>query len=399
MTRVSGGVTAAKGFIASGLSAGIKRSRKPDLSLVVSQAPATAAGVFTVNRVKAAPVLISQARLKSGTARGVLLNSGCANCMTGAAGYADALSLGRDAARLAGIAERELLVASTGIIGRRLPVLRLRRMLPALVRRLSRVGHRSAALGILTTDLVYKEAGVEARINGRIVRLGGMAKGAGMIAPSMATMLCVLTTDAAIERGLLNELLREAVERSFNRISVDGDMSTNDSVFVLANGRAGVAIRRGTPAAARFAAMLREVTSRLAYLLVKDGEGATRVATIEVSGAQTEAQATACARQIATSSLVRTMLASGDPNVGRIAAAAGASGARFRPEDLEIRIGGHPVVQRGVAARIGKALAARLFAPHELTIQVRLHAGRASASMLACDLTEAYVRINARYST
>lgn len=399
MMRVSGGVTAAKGFTASGASAGIKRSRKPDMALVVSEAPAVCAATFTTNRVKAAPVLLSQRRVRTGLARAVFLNSGCANCMTGEPGLRDAVVLSRQAAKALGVPERQVLVASTGLIGRRLPVARMQRVMPSLVRRLSRSGHRRAAQGILTTDLKTKETAVAERIGGRVCHLGGMAKGAGMIAPSMATMLCVLTTDAAVDRGLLQDTLREAVERSFNRISVDGDMSTNDTVFLLANGRSGARVRRGTESARRFAAMAQAVTRHLASLLVKDGEGATRVATIGVLGARTGAEALACARRIASSSLVRTMLAGGEPNVGRIAAAAGASSARFRPEELEMHIQGHLVVRRGIAVRLGKTLARQLFAPREVAIQLHLHAGRGRAAVTACDLTAEYVRINANYQT
>ncbi len=399
MTWVAGGVTAAKGFLASGVSAGIKRNRKPDLALVVSETDAVCAGTFTTNRVKAAPVLLSQRRLARGTAKAVLLNSGCANCLTGEAGLKDATRLSNDVARLLGVADREVLVASTGIIGRRLPVPRMQRVVPTLVHRLSRSGHRQAALAILTTDRHAKEAAVRHRMAGRVCHLGGMAKGAGMIAPSMATMLCVLTTDVVIEQGLLEELLQAAVETSFNRISVDGDMSTNDTVFILANGRSGVRVRRNTPSARQFAQMLHHVTQRLAHRLIKDGEGATRIAKIDVTNARTDQEALACARQVALSSLVRTMLASGDPNVGRIAAAAGASGARFRPEALEIRISGSPVVVKGTATRLGKVLARRLFEPRELHIQIQLHGGSGHAQMLTCDLTEAYVRLNAHYTT
>ncbi len=399
MRFISGGVTAATGFVAAGASAGIKRSRKPDLSLVMAKQPAVCAAVFTRNRVKAPPVLISQQRAKRGIARGVLLNSGCANCMTGEVGFRDARALSRQVAGLAGVAERDVLIASTGIIGRRLPVPRIQRALPALVKRLRKAGHAEAAAGILTTDTMAKEAAVEARINGRLCRLGGMAKGAGMVAPSMATMLCVLTTDVAVEASLLRMLLRDVVEQTFNRISVDGDMSTNDTVFLLASGQSGVRVRQGTPVERTVRQMLFAVSQRLAHLLVKDGEGATRVATIHVQGAKTEQQAHACARQIATSSLVQTMLASGDPNVGRIAAAAGASGAWFNPDKLEIHIGGTPVVAHGVARRIGKELAKRILGTPEVSIEISLHAGRAEAQMLACDLTKEYVHINAHYTT
>ena len=212
-------------------------------------------------------------------------------------------------------------------------------------------------------------------------------------------MLCVLTTDAAIDRRRLTRLLRGVVESTFNRISVDGDMSTNDSVFCLANGASGARITPGTPAARQFASMLERVCRRLALLIVEDGEGAFRIAEIEVDGARSDREALRCARQIATSSLVRTMLAGGDPNVGRVAAAAGASGAWFRPEALEIRIGGRLLVSRGDTKPLGKDLARRLMAPHQVQIQLDLHAGKGRARMVASDLTEAYVRLNASYPT
>ncbi len=399
MKSIEDGVTAASGFLASGVRAGIKRSRKLDMALVRSDAPAVCAGTLTINQVKAAPVVLSQPRVRGGSAIAVLLNSGCANCMTGPAGLRDAWVLGHELAKRLGCRDEQVLVASTGIIGRRLPVARMRRAIPALVRALSQKGHRQASLGILTTDTVAKEAAVQDRIDGELCTVGGMAKGAGMIAPGMATMLCVITTDAAIDRSLLQSLTRDAVEQSFNRISIDGDMSTNDTVFVLANGRSGVAIRRGSASAARFSSMLAEVMQRLARLIIQDGEGATRVARVEVMGARTDGEALACARQVANSSLVRTMLASGDPNVGRIAAAAGASSARFEQEALEVRIDGHVVVRRGAVVPLSKTLEKRLLAPKQLTIQLNLHAGRGASHMLMCDLTEAYVRLNARYAT
>ncbi|HAM41848.1 MAG: bifunctional ornithine acetyltransferase/N-acetylglutamate synthase [Omnitrophica WOR_2 bacterium RIFCSPLOWO2_02_FULL_63_16] len=399
MRWVNGGVTAAKGFKAAGVSAGIKRNRKPDLALVVCARPVTAAGVFTRNRVQAAPVVISKARLRRGRAQAVLINSGCANCLTGAPGTTDALRIGRAAAQALGIEEEMVLLASTGLIGRRLPVKRITRAIPSAARRASRRHHEAAAQAILTTDLYAKEAAIESRINGRLCRVGGMAKGAGMIAPSLATMLCVLTTDVAIEPQLLKELLRAAVERSFNRISVDGDMSTNDTVFALASGLAGVRIRRGTAAQHRFARMLNVLTQRLAARLVKDGEGVTRIATVDIRGARTEAEANACARQVANSPLVKTMLAGSDPNVGRIAAAVGASEAHMDPRKLEIRISGQRVVSRGTALRLSKSVTRTLLRRPEVPIRVDLHAGRAQGAMMSGDLTEEYVRINAGYAT
>ncbi len=398
MQWIAGGVTAARGFTASGLSAGIKVSRRPDVALVAADRPVTAAAVFTTNRVQAAPVHLSRARLQQGRARAVLLNSGCANCMTGAAGLRDARTLSRAVAKSLRSPEEQILVASTGLIGTRLPVRRVLAAVPELVRQLSRARHLEAATAILTTDRLPKEAAVEATVGGRTIRLGGMAKGAGMIAPCMATMLCVLTTDAAMPAGLLREVLREASAQTFNRLSIDGDMSTNDTVFGLASGRAGVTITAGERARL-FGRMALEVTRKLALAMAQDGEGVTRVAEIRVSGARTDSEAQRCARQVATSSLVKTMLAGGDPNVGRLAAAAGASGAGFDPDRLEIRIGTRRVVKRGTVVRLQPKLARRLLARRRVRIELDLHAGRGSGWMLTTDLTEAYVRINARYVT
>ena len=398
MKWMEGGVTAAQGFLASGVSAGIKRSRKPDLALVVSETPAIAAAVFTLKRVQAAPVRLSARRVRRGAARAVLLNSGCANCLTGSAGLRDALQLGRSAARAADLNESDVLLASTGLIGRRLPVARMERAVPKLVEGLSRAHHRAAAEAILTTDLKPKEAAVEARIDGRICRVGGMAKGAGMIAPSMATMLCVITTDAAVSAGLLRELLRDVTEETFNRITVDGDMSTNDTVFALANGRSGVMIREGA-ALRMFARMLFEVSAKLATQIVKDGEGASRLMEVQVVGARTDAEARLCARMVANSPLVKTMLAGGDPNVGRIAAAVGASTARFDAEKLELFVGKQRVVARGEIVRIGSGTLRALLTQPRVVVRIDLHAGRAESLMLTCDLTQEYVRINAGYAT
>ncbi len=399
MKWVSGGVTAAKHFKAAGLNCGIKKSRKPDLSLVLSSLPASAAAVFTKNTVQAAPVLISKQRLRKGKARAVLINSGCANCLTGKAGLRDAVEISRVASKACGIPDFQLLLGSTGIIGRRIPADKVKRAVPRLVGKLSVSNHEAAAQAILTTDLRIKEAAVEVAIGGRAVRIGGMAKGAGMIAPSMATMLCVVTTDAAISGSLLRKLLRKAVDTSFNRISVDGDRSTNDTVFALANGASGASIAAGSREALVFAAMLEAVCKKLAFLLVQDGEGAMKLMEIKVVGARNLREADSCARQVAFSPLVKTMLAGSDPNVGRIAAAAGASSAWFDPDRLEIHVSGIKAVTGGAALSLSKATLRRLLSRPVVPVKVDLHAGKASASMWTCDLTAEYVRINAGYAT
>ncbi len=399
MKWVRGGVTAAAGFTASGINSGIKKSRKPDLSLIVARQACSAAAVLTTNRVQAAPVLISKQRVRTGIARAVLINSGCANSLTGSAGMKDALAISRSAASVLGIPQGQVLVASTGIIGRRLPVANVLRAMSRLVSRLSRDNHEAAAQAILTTDLHVKEAAVEATVNGRRVRVGGMAKGAGMIAPSLATMLAVLTTDAAVVPSLLRRILRVACERSFNRISVDGDMSTNDTVFALASGRSGVRIAPGSASMEAFAEMIEAVCARLARSIVQDGEGASKVMDVHVVGARTEREALLCARQVACSPLVKTMLAGSDPNVGRIAGAAGASGARFDPDQLEINVSGVRTVTRGAALRLSNAVLRKLLNRPEVPVVINLHAGRAEAQMATCDLTAEYIRINAGYAT
>ena len=398
MKWIAGGVTAARGFEASGVVAGIKRSRKPDLALVVADGPAAAAAVFTTNRVQAAPVLISKDRVRRGRAQAVLINSGCANCLTGRAGRQDALALGRAVARQLGVAEEAVLLASTGLIGRRLPLRKMARALPRLIRGLDREHHEAAAHAILTTDMRPKEAAVERSIAGRAYRVGGMAKGAGMIAPSMATMLAVVTTDAAIAPSLFRRLLRQAVERTFNRISVDGDMSTNDTVFALASGRSDVSIRPGS-SVRQFAQALEAVCGRLARMLVEDGEGASRTMLVEVDGARNEREALAAARQVANSPLVKTMLAGSDPNVGRLAAAVGAAPIRFDPQRLDIAVAGRRMVAHGTATAVPESVLRQLLRRAHVPVRIHLHAGAASARMHSCDLTEEYVRINAGYAT
>ncbi len=399
MRQVSGGVTAAKGFVASGTSAGIKRGRKPDVALVVSEWPAIVAGVFTRNRVQAAPVRISKDRVRKAKARAVFLTSGCANCLTGVQGWQDARLLGRVVARHLGFPEDEVLLASTGVIGRRLPVPRILRVIPQLVQRLDRAHHRAAAQAILTTDLKPKEVALQTTIQGRRCHVGGMAKGAGMIAPSMATLLSVITTDVGMSPSVLQAMLREAVAQTFNRISVDGDRSTNDTVFALANGASGLSVKAMTRDAKIISEMLHQVCKELAQRIVEDGEGVSRLMDVQVLGARSQREAEACVRQVAGSSLVKTMLAGADPNVGRIAAAAGASAARFDPSQMEVFIGGRRVIAQDRVLPLDKAVAKRLLAPSRVAVRIDLHAGTFQAHLLTCDLTEDYVKINAGYAT
>ena len=399
VVNVPGGVTAARGFLASGVKAGIKRHKK-DLALIYSEYPAAVAGTFTSNRVKAAPLLVTMSRVAGGTARAVIANSGNANACTGPEGYQDALLMAREAARALDLPEEQVLVASTGLIGERLPLDRILAALPEAVRGLSREGHGDAAEAIMTTDTVPKEAAVVTEIAGRRVTVGGMAKGAGMIHPRMATMLAFLTTDAAVTPEALRVALRRAVDETFNMITVDGDTSTNDMVLLLANGQAqNPTISGEGPELAAFTAALVSVCGQLARAIARDGEGATRLIEVEVRGAATLEDARLVARAVAGSNLVKAAVHGGDANWGRIMCAAGYSGADFDPERVDIFLGCERVVSdgRGVPhdeARVREALLAPT-----VHIVLDLKGGSSRATAWGCDLSADYVRINTHYRT
>lgn len=396
LTEPAIGVTAASGFVASGVHCGIRR-KKADLALIVSDRPAAAAAVFTTNLAQAAPVLVSRESLQltGGRARAILVNAGNANACTGEEGLRAARRTVRRTARLLGVPEREVLVASTGVIGQRLPVERIVAGLPSAVSALSRAGGPSAAEAILTTDLATKQyVRTVVTSKGRYT-IGGMAKGSGMIHPNMATTLCFVTTDAAIEPGPMQACLRRATEVSFNRISVDGDTSTNDMVALLANGASGVSV--AGPRAARFEECLTEVLTELAKMVVRDGEGATKLITVQVSGGATEESALRVARTIAGSPLVKTAVHGADANWGRIVAAAGRAGVALDPATLGITIGGVHVLRPGYRAEFSEDEARSALERDEVTIGVDLGLGSASARVWTCDLTARYVEINAGY--
>ena len=397
-TKVEGGVTAARGFRAAGLHCGIKSAR-PDLALVVSDSLAAAAGVFTTNAVKAAPVLVSMEAIQSGAAQAVLVNSGNANACTGAQGLADAREMVSLTARALGIAEEFVLVASTGVIGVPLPMAPVRGGIPQLPARLSRDG-TPAAEAILTTDAFAKTAAVRLSLKGVTVTIGGMAKGAGMIHPQMATTLCVITTDAAVPAPLLRRALRRAADESFNCISVDGDTSTNDTIFLLANGQAGHApLAEEDPELETFTTALVAVAGELARMVVRDGEGATKLITVTVRGARSAVDAKRAVNAVMTSPLVKTAIYGAEPNWGRILAAAGRSGARFHPDQAAITIGGVQVVAGGVGVPASMPAAAEAMKAPAYEIVVDLGAGDASSRGWTCDLNEGYVKINAGYMT
>ncbi|HLA24946.1 MAG TPA: bifunctional glutamate N-acetyltransferase/amino-acid acetyltransferase ArgJ [bacterium] len=398
LTRVEGGVTAARGFRAAGIRCGIKASR-PDLALIVSDTLASAAGVFTTNAVKAAPVLVSMEAIQSGAAQAVVVNSGNANACTGPQGLADAREMAALTAQALGIAEEFVLVASTGVIGIPLPMDAVRAGIPRLPAALLRDGG-AASEAILTTDAFAKTAAVRFSLKGTSVTVGGMAKGAGMIHPQMATTLCVITTDAAVPAPMLRRALRAAADDTFNCISVDGDTSTNDTIFLLANGASGHApLVEGDPESAAFAAVLTEVAGELARMVVRDGEGATKLITVTVCGARSAADAKRAVNAVMTSPLVKTALYGGEPNWGRIFAAVGRSGAAVVPDRTRIAIAGVTVVEGGTG--IGPALpaAAEGMKAAAYEIVVDLGVGDASSTGWTCDLNEGYVKINAGYMT
>ncbi len=398
MKIIKGSVTAPEGFLASGVKSGIKK-KKLDLGLIFSDVPALAAGVFTKNTVKAAPVMLSAGNLKNGRAQAIIVNTGNANCLNGKNGMKCASRMAEAVSAKMWIDTRDVLVASTGIIGKPLPIEKIEAAAPALVKGLSKAGESAAAKAIMTTDLVPKRIAVAARIGGKTVKIGGIAKGSGMICPNMATMLCFITTDADIDVKALKSSLKGAVEDSLNMVTVDGDMSTNDTVFVLANGLAANAkIKNGSKDHKIFCAALKYVMVYLAKEIARDGEGASKFIEVTVKGAKSKADAKKMAMEIANSNLVKTAIAGGDPNTGRIASSAGASGVKFAGSKLDIYLNGIKMVKAGNADFGLRPKAQKSLKKKEVGITVDLNSGNYSAIAWTCDLTEGYIKINARYN-
>ena len=391
----NGGVTSALGFRAAGIACGIKPGREKDLALIVSEVPAEGAATFTTNLVKAAPVRLSMQHVRHGKIRGVVINSGCANACTGVRGIADAKEMVEQTALATQTRAREWLVCSTGRIGTRLPLDKIRRGLAKAVQKLDHDGGVEAAKAIMTSDTRRKEFAMRLKLDGRKVTIGGLAKGAGMIHPNMATMLCCITTDASIDKATLRACVEEAVENSFNRISVDGDTSTNDTVIVLANGLSGAnPLKSYHPGFALFKKTLTHVMRKLARLIVEDGEGITRVVDVVVKGAASVQDARLAALAVAKSELVKTSWTGADPNWGRIMCALGYSGARVREEMVEIFYDGVIAVANGQPSKTPFARLKKIARLSKFTITINLHAGLAEHSILTTDLTEEYVRIN-----
>ena len=395
----SGGVTAAAGFRTAAVSCGLKADAL-DLALIVADEAATAAAVFTTNLVVAAPVVVSKRHLvaSGGTARAVVVNSGCANACTGADGMAAADAMAAAVSQEIGCRTEHVLVASTGVIGLRLDVTKIARGIADAVPRLGRDTHTAAAEAIMTTDRSPKEAAVRVDTPGGSFAVGGMVKGAGMIEPNMATMLGFLTTDAAVEPARLQRALSAAVADTFNAITVDGECSTNDAVFLLASGASGVTVDEAAHAA--FVDALREVCGTLAREIVRGGEGATKLVAVRVTGGRSDADARRAARAIANSLLVKTALNGGDPNWGRLIAVAGRAGVAIEPARARVRIGPAVLLAADTVFADREPAAAAHLAGEEVELQVDLGTdGGHAATVWTCDLSAQYVRINADYRT
>ena len=397
-TDIAGGVAAPSGFRAAGVHCGIKaNASKLDLGVIASDAPASVAAVFTTNLAQAAPILLSRRNLAAGngTARAIVVNSGCANACTGEDGMRHAEAMVQHTADALKCDPNAVLVASTGVIGVKLDMSKVSRGIGDAVKSLSRDGGTSAAHAIMTTDPFPKEAAVEVTADSGVFRVGGIAKGSGMIEPNMATMLGFLTTDAVAAPALLQRALKIACDATFNAITVDGECSTNDCVFVLANGASGV-----TPTEAELADALRQVCEPLAIGIVRGGEGATKLVTVNVIGAKTDEDARRAARAIANSPLVKTAIHGGDPNWGRLVAVAGRSGSAFALEGAAVRIGGIELFLNGTPYDERAPEAAEYLKGKEITVEVDLGTGgKGRSRMWTCDLTAEYVRINAEYRT
>ncbi|MGO8790005.1 MAG: bifunctional glutamate N-acetyltransferase/amino-acid acetyltransferase ArgJ [Terriglobia bacterium] len=398
---VDGDLATPMGFRAAAVAAGIKKTRDAlDLALIFSDSPATtAAGVFTTNRVAAAPVLLSRQHLAKsrGRCRAIVANSGNANACTGSDGMHVAEETARITAELLGIEPAQVLVASTGVIGVPLNADLILQQLPFLKEKLSKENAKVVANAIMTTDTVPKTCAVRSEVRGKAVHIAGVAKGSGMINPRMATMLSFITTDASVGERMMHSLLLGAAKDSFNRVTVDGDTSTNDTAVVLASGLSEAAVIPGNDSRAWFADGLTLLCRDLARMIARDGEGASKLVTVEVTGARTPLDADRVARAIANSPLVKTALAGADPNWGRIICAAGYSGAKFDPNKIDVSVNSMALCLKGIDAGFDEAAAHRELEGKELVLHVDLHTGKATARVWTCDFTRDYIDINSSY--
>jgi glutamate N-acetyltransferase/amino-acid N-acetyltransferase len=402
MTNQSSYITMPKGYLAAGVHCGMKKDGKPDLALVVSECSASVAGVYTRNIVQGHSLRRTR-RLVSefGTCRGVLINSVSANACIGPVGEEDADRVAAEAARVIGVRPEEILTCSTGVIGKRLPVEKMTEGITELEKNLSasEEAAHSAMRAIMTTDLVPKEASAIVEINGNTVTISGMAKGSGMIHPDLATLIGIITTDAAIDASSLDALLRQAVKHTINRVSVDGDTSVCDTILMMANGMSGQDVKPGTEEYNLFARALQSVAQDLAQMIAADGEGATKLIEVRVEGAPTEEDALLIVRSICRSPLCKTAIFGEDANWGRILTAAGYSGARFDPDRTDIYFGSLQVCKNGCALDFDETEAKRILSEAVILIEVRLHSGSFSDRMWTCDFSYDYVKINGSYRT
>ncbi|RPI07039.1 MAG: bifunctional glutamate N-acetyltransferase/amino-acid acetyltransferase ArgJ [Ignavibacteriae bacterium] len=394
----AGGVTAAEGFTAGGVYCGIRKTKK-DIAIVRSSKPAVVAGVFTLNKVVAAPLLVDKIQLKkSNVCSAVVINSGNANACTGEHGLNDAWTMVQTAADALHLPREQVMVSSTGVIGQYLPMENIVNGINDLSTKLCKEGNKDAAEAIMTTDVFSKECAMRFSLDSSVITVGGMAKGSGMIAPNMATMLAFVTTDAAITPAALQSALRTANGHSFNRITVDGDMSTNDMLLVLANGLAqNDEIQEHTPAFDQFVNALEYVLIKLAKMIARDGEGATKFVEILVNGARTEDEAAQAARSVANSNLVKTALHGADANWGRILCAVGYSGIDFDPANVSIGFNDLPVLKPNYEIVLDEEKAKAVLSRENIIVQIDLHQGSAEARFWTCDLTKEYIHINASY--
>ena len=406
MRACKGGVCAAKGFYAAGIHAGVKASSAPDkndLMLIYSAEPCNAYGMYTKNVVKAASVLLTMENLKNGAAQAVVANSGNANACC-AESIENAKRMCTAAAEVLGVKSTDVVVGSTGVIGQRINIEAIESAIPSVAAKLSRDGSDAAAHAIMTTDTVKKEEAVSLTIGGKTVKIGGISKGSGMIHPNMGTMLCFLTTDCAISKGMVKAALKEAVRVSFNRISVDGDTSTNDTCVILANGMAGnEEIKTKGADYKLFVAALTELCTKLARQMAKDGEGAKHLITCTVSGAQSETAAETVAKSVIASSLTKAAIFGCDANWGRVLCAMGYSGEEFDPEAVDVtfvsKAGKIPVCKAGRGLNFDEDKAKKILSEDEVTIDIVMGKGKGACTCWGCDLTYDYVQINGDYRT
>lgn len=395
MRELYGGITSITGIKAAGVSCGIKPSLDKDLAVIFCDEPAVAAGVFTTNKVKSAPVLVCKERLKHGKIQAIVANSGNANACTGQQGISDAKMMAQITAQELGIDQELVFVASTGRIGKPLPMDKVCEGIKQAVSKLSYDGGHDAALAIMTTDTFPKEIAIEFELLGRSAKIGGIAKGAGMIEPNMATMLCFITTDVNISHEMLQDALREAVNNSFNMISVDGDMSTNDTVLVMANGRAENERIEGKGIGYYdFLEALSYVTTQLAKMIVKDGEGATKFVELRIKGALNDTDARKAAHAIARSPLLKCALFGRSPNWGRIMSSMGSSMIELDPNKVDIWLNDLKIVENGVGTSFNEDEAIEILKKDEYVISIDLKIGTSHATLWTCDMSYDYVKIN-----